>query len=156
MTGRVAGTLVGPGKHFAAQGDWLQVLIPEQFLDQFQVELLDTTPPIPLQVSLKINMSMPTVSPVTLQPPLLVIHETLRLSKYDTITLFFDLNIDHFHIWVLWKKLLSVAECIPFWILLKGTVVNQLCNSLNGEFTCNYVDSPFNYPFPLVTPVILD
>ncbi|XP_023345892.1 suppressor of fused homolog [Eurytemora carolleeae] len=36
VTGRVAGTLVGPGKHFAAQGDWLQVLIPEQFLDQFQ------------------------------------------------------------------------------------------------------------------------
>ena len=37
VTGRVAGTLVSPTKPFAAQGDWLQVLLPDQFLPEFQV-----------------------------------------------------------------------------------------------------------------------
>jgi len=32
---QVAGTLVSPEKPLAAQGDWLQVLLQESFLDEF-------------------------------------------------------------------------------------------------------------------------
>jgi len=35
VTEKVAGTLVSPERPFAAQGDWLQVLLPEVFLDEF-------------------------------------------------------------------------------------------------------------------------
>ena len=37
LTERVAGTLVSKTKPFAAQGDWLQILIQENFLNEFQV-----------------------------------------------------------------------------------------------------------------------
>jgi len=36
LTERVAGTLVSKTKPFAAQGDWLQILIQENFLNEFQ------------------------------------------------------------------------------------------------------------------------
>jgi len=35
VTEKVAGTLVSPDRPFAAQGDWLQVLLPESFLEEF-------------------------------------------------------------------------------------------------------------------------
>jgi len=35
VTEKVAGTLVSSDRPFAAQGDWLQVLVPESFLEEF-------------------------------------------------------------------------------------------------------------------------
>jgi suppressor of fused-like protein len=41
VVSQVAGTLVSPEKPFAAQGEWLQVLIKDSFLDEFYSRVID-------------------------------------------------------------------------------------------------------------------
>jgi len=41
VVSQVAGTLVSPEKPFAAQGEWLQVLIKDSFLDEFYSRMVD-------------------------------------------------------------------------------------------------------------------